>query len=311
MSKRAPRSKAKPAAPAPRGPRTFSQLWEGFVFAPRDPRLASVLRIAFGVLVLVNVICLGIDLDFWFSDAGVTPVAVARLEMKDGATMILAHLPLHVCYAIFVAQTVLLIVGVGSRVQAASVFVWLVAFQHRNYSIVDGEDTVMRLFAFYLALTPCGWAYSVDAWWRRRRGKVPATPPIPWGLRLFQLQMSVIYLSSAFEKSSGSDWISGKAMYFVARLDDTFGKVPIPHALFEHLWLVKLMTWSVLALEWLLPIALWMKRFRRSAVIVGLVFHLAIEATMHLFLFHWLMMLGLVAFLEFDELPVIGKRASR
>lgn len=31
-------------------------------------------------------------------------------------------------------------------------------------------------------------------------------------------------------------------------------------------------------------------------------FHLSIESSMNLFLFHWLMILGLVSFAEFDEL---------
>ncbi len=288
--------------------RTLGDRWNAFFFAPRRPELASVIRVGFGVLVLINAIFLGLDLEYWFSDAGVLPLTNARLVINEDATTLLAHLPLHLCYGLFVAQIVLLIAGWQSRIQAVGVLVWLTAFQHRNYTIVDGEDTVMRLFAFYLALCPCGWAYSVDAWLRRRAGAKLETP-IPWALRLFQIQMCVIYLSSAMEKSSGTDWVSGKAMYYVARLDDSFGKFPIPTYLFEHLWAVKLMTWSVLAIEWLLPVALWWKRSRKPAVVVGIVFHLSIDYTMNLFLFHWLMILGLLSFLELDELPWLGRRA--
>jgi len=57
---------------------------------------------------------------------------------------------------------------------------------------------------------------------------IAVATPIPWGLRLFQLQMAVIYLSSAIEKTSGVDWREGTALYYVARLDDSFGKFPVP-----------------------------------------------------------------------------------
>ena len=58
----------------------------------------------------------------------------------------------------------------------------------------------------------------------------------------------------------------------------------------------------VLALEWILPVALWVKRSRKIAVAVAIAFHLAIDWTMNLFLFHWIMILGLLSFLSFDDL---------
>jgi len=160
-------------------------------------------------------------------------------------------------------------------------------------------------------LCPAGSAFSLDARLRTRRATTEK-PPIPWGLRLFQIQISVIYLSSAIEKSqvykllSGSkvdsEWLKGTALYYVSRLDDSFGKLPVPAFLFETLWITKLLTWSVLLLEWGLPVLLWLKRTRRAAIVVAIVFHLSIEYSMNLFLFHWLMILGILSFAEFDEL---------
>ena len=36
--------------------------------------------------------------------------------------------------------------------------------------------------------------------------------------------MTLIYSSPAWEKLNGDDWISGNALYYVARLDDNFGQ---------------------------------------------------------------------------------------
>ena len=302
---------ARPAKPAPAATsqRGFVAAWNALFFAPRDPRLASVLRIGYGVLLLINLAVLAPDVPLWFSEGGLLPSPVARGMIAKHAPTVLAWIDAAwwpwLCYGVLVAAAALLTVGWHSRIQAIVVLLGLTWFQDRSYAIVDGEDTLFRLFAFYLALCPAGWAFSLDARRRKRRGDT-APPPVPWGLRLFQIQMSVIYLSSAIEKSlgtgNGTDWTHGTALYYVARLDDAFGKLPLPGAMFEATWLIKLMTWSVLALEWLLPVLLWLKPTRRAAIVVALAFHLAIDYAMNLFLFHWLMILGILSFAEFAEL---------
>jgi vitamin K-dependent gamma-carboxylase-like protein len=288
--------------PARRG---FGAAWNEFFFAERDPRLAAVLRIGFGVLLLVNLGLWAPDLRLWFTDAGLLPAAAAREIVNEHAPTVLGWVSAAwwpwLCYGVLVAAAVLLTVGWHTRIQAIIVLIGLTSFQNRNYAIVDGEDTLFRLFAFYLALCPAGWAFSLDARRRKRRG-LDLPPPVPWGLRLFQIQMSVIYLSSAIEKSTGADWTSGSALYYVARLDDSFGKLPVPGFLFETLWITRLLTWSVLVLEWTLPLFLWLRPTRRWAIAVAIVFHLSIEYTMNLFLFHWLMILGLLSFAEVSEL---------
>jgi hypothetical protein len=290
-------------------------------FADRDPRLASVLRIGYGALLLINLAMWAPDLQLWFTDAGVLPAAAAVEIVKEHApTGVLgwvsaAWWPIA-CYGVLVAAGVLLTLGWHTRVQAVAVLLGLTWFQNRNYALVDGEDTLFRLFAGYLALCPAGWAFSLDARRRARRqaraGGPPPPPPIPWGLRLFQIQLSVIYLSSAIEKTTGADWRSGDALYYVARLDHSFGKLPVPSFLFESLTVTHVMTWGVLAAEWLLPVLLWLRPTRRWAIAAAIVFHLSIEYTMNLFLFHWLMILGLLAFAEYDELrwPPWRRRAA-
>lgn len=277
--------------------------WDRFWFEARDPRVICALRIAFGALLIINALCLLPDLNLWFSDTGVLPLANARLIINEDAPTLLAHLPLGLCYGLLLASAIALTAGLQPRIAAVVALVMLTSFHDRNYAIVDGEDTLFRLFAFYFALSPCGYAYSVDAWLANKRGKPQAAgpgpaAPIPWAQRLLQLQITVVYLSSAIEKSSGHDWTSGDALYYVARLDDSFGKLPMPSFPFENLSLVHALTWGVLALEWLLPIALWTKRFRKPAIAVAILFHLAIDWNMNLFLFHWLMILGVCSFAE-------------
>ncbi len=273
----------------------LARWWNDFFYAARDPRLCDVLRVGYGVLLLINLAVWAPDLERWFGDGGVLPLRNARLIVDEHAPTLLAYLPLPVCFGLVAASAIMLTIGFYSRVNALLVLVWLTSFHDRNIAIVDGEDTVFRLFAFFLALCP-------------RRGDKTSEP---WAVRLFQLQICVIYLSSAIEKTTSADWTNGSALYYVARLDDWFGKLPTPALPFETPWMIQAMTWGTLALEWLLPVLLWPKRTRKAAVLVAIAFHLSIDWTMNLFLFHWLMILGLLAFLEYDELawPVRKLRA--
>ncbi len=80
------------------------------------------------------------------------------------------------------------------------------------------------------------------------------------------------------------------------------GRSFLPVSWFDAAWFVKSITWTSLALELILPFALWWPPTRRLAVVVGILFHLAIEATLNLFLFEWIMILGLIAFLQPHQL---------
>ncbi len=122
-----------------------------------------------------------------------------------------------------------------------------------------------------------------------------------WPLRLFQIQITLIYASNAWNKLQGETWQNGTALFQVSRMTDYFGRGIIPDWLFDLPWLLQICTWSVLLLETLLPILLWIPSTRRYAVILGILLHLGIELTMNLFLFEWIMIVGLLSFLKTDR----------
>ena len=71
--------------------------------------------------------------------------------------------------------------------------------------------------------------------------------------------------------------------------------------LFGLPWFIRAATWSALAIEAALPILLWFRPTRRPAIVAGIGLHLAIEASMNLFLFEWIMILGLLSFVRPEE----------
>jgi hypothetical protein len=299
-------------------PARLAAAWNGFFHVPLDLRVCALVRISYAALVLIWLAILYPDLAAWFSEEGVLPLTVAKKVMPGGAWTVLALLPrgdvwLTSAWVIAVVQALLLLVGFGSRLNAAGVFVWVVSFAHRNGLILDSEDTVFRLIGFYLILIPCGACWSVDAWLRSRHAPraVPSdgtrSVPPTWGLRLLQIQMCVIFLSAALCKLQSAAWRDGTAMYYVARLDDYFGRFPTPDVLWDTSWIVGLITWGTIIVELIVPLAIWWRPARLAALAAALAFHLVNEYTMHLFLFHWIMLVGWMSFLTGDDLNAITR----
>lgn len=296
--------------------RGVAKAFEEFFFSPLDTRACAVLRIGLAVCVIVDLLVLRGDLERWFGEDGVLPLAGSRRLVDPHALSPFEWLPasastLRIAFGLALTHAVLLLLGIWPRVQALGLLIWLQAFQVRNMLIVDGSDIVLRAFAFYLVFMPSADAFSVPAWLARRRG-APLTCVRPaWGLVLFRFQMGLIYVGSAWEKLNGADWINGNALYYVSRLDDNFSHGPILDSVFSSLAVCRFLTWGTLAVEILLPILLWFSGSRRLGIVLGVLFHLALGMTMSLFLFSWIMIIGLLAFLETDDFERFARWRGR
>ena len=287
--------------------------WDEFFFLPVDVRFADAFRIAYAALLFLD--CAGYlpFVNMWWGEQGAIPFDVARTLIDPDTFTIFTWLPrndtlLWVCFGIFAAQTVALLVGYKCRFQAVCVYIWLVSFQHRLHLINDGEDTVLRIFGFLLIFMPIGRWLSNDSG-ARLTGPVPKAPA--WALRLVQFQTALVVFCAGWEKWLGADWPNGTAMYYVTRLNDLFGRFPVPDAMLDSLSMLKVMSWSTLGLEIALPILVWFRPITLPVVIVALGFHLTIDYQMNLFLFQWLMVLGWLSFLATADLGPWMRRFRR
>jgi hypothetical protein len=297
----------------PRSRLRIARAFDALFFSPLDTRACAVLRIGLAACVIVDLLVLRGSLDRWFGENGVLPLAASRKLVDPHAVSPFEWLPatastLRIAFGLALAHAVLLLLGIWPRFQALGLLVWLQAFQVRNMLIVQGSDIVFRAFAFYLVLMPSADAFSVRSWLARRRGApLPCVRPA-WGLVLFRFQMGLIYAGSAWEKLKGADWTSGNALYYVSRLDDNFSHGPFLDAVFGSLAVCRVLTWTALAIEILLPILLWFAGTRRLGIVLGVLFHLVLARTMNLFLLSWMMIFGLLAFLQADDFERFARR---
>jgi Vitamin K-dependent gamma-carboxylase len=291
--------------------RSIARGWTEFFHQPCDARVCAAIRIVYATLVLIHLAVLYPDLDLWFTAGGLLPLELSREAASPYSWTLLAFLPdtsaaVHGAFWITVFHAVALFIGLLPRLNTLLLFIWIVSFQVRNNIIHDGEDGLLRMLGFFMIWLPSAHCWSLNAllrnWWHRATVGCVATHHAAcqapgWGLRLLQIQMSAMFLSSGLIKLGGDAWLSGTALYYVSRLDDHFGRFPVPAWVFDTPWLVAVMTWSVLLAELTIPLLIWFRETRLPCLVALLFFHLANEWTMNLFLFHWLMLCGWMAFL--------------
>jgi hypothetical protein len=273
--------------------------WDRFFFARTADGLGGVLRILFACVCFLNMALLAPDLQLFFSESGVMPLAAGRAIVDPDTWTLFSVLPatdgvLWTTYAVMMLQLVLLGLGVWPRLQAASVFLWLCTFQHRNYLLFDAEDNLFRLMAFFLVFLPLHRHTVVE----RLRGRTAGDGTWPlWPFRLVQLQMCLIFASTSLLKLSGDDWRDGTAMYYVVHLDDLYGGVFNPTLLFGYLLPLKLITWGTMLFEAAVPLVIWSRRARPVVLAALIAFHAGIHLSMNLNLFHAVMLVGWLSFL--------------
>ncbi len=285
--------------------RTFSRWYDRFLFESCDPKLVSAFRIGYALLLVIYVSTWAPSYSLWFTDQGLLGHKAAEQlawEYRSSLLFYFTSPGFAACgLGLLALHSLLLLVGLWSRVQAAFIFVWLVSFQHRNPLICDGEDTVFRLFALFMTTMP------LDAFWAIKQKKRPLTFFESLGAATGPDSDDHDLRFCWHLETRGAKLVDGSAMFYVSRMENYGGRHWLPTVWTETPWMMQWSTWLGLAIELSLPLLLWIKPTRRFAIVLGIVFHLAIESILNLFLFEWIMILGLLTFLDrFPSCPGFG-----
>lgn len=192
---------------------------------------------------------------------------------QENETMLMAAM------FVWLASAVMLLVGFSTRLAAVMTWLLSMSFANANPYLDNAGDTIRSILLFYLMLCPCGAAWSIDALFQRRDqgGSVFVHP---WPIRLLFVQMIFIYFMNGVYKLMGADWLNGDSLHYV--LGDVVLTRFSPFMVQIDDGLARWMTWSVLAWEVSFPVLVLWKWSRRAALIMGVMFHLGIFATLEL-----------------------------
>jgi hypothetical protein len=284
------------------------KVWNRFWFSPISARPLGAYRILFGIFVLANLAFLTVDLDYWYSDAGLLQGNEARLAAGEMRFSILHYLQDPVSVRCVLGTTAAVaaafVLGWRTRIMGVLLYLLLLSLYHRNISTNCGPDQLMMITMFYMMISPCGAALSLDARREARRRGTVAEPLIaPWAQRMMQIQLCLIYLTTAAFKCHGTTWLNGTAIHYIL-FNHEVGQFNLEW-LAGYPFILCILTLAALMVEFALAFLLWFRPSRKWIALAGLGLHAGIIPLVNVPLFGEQMTALYLLFLAPDELAAL------
>lgn len=209
-------------------------------------------------------------------------------------------------HLILIGLLFLATIGLSNRLLLFLTWVIYQGFLHRNFSVHFGADMIGGLFLFYLSFTRCFEHFTVKKWFFKKNSD-PVFDSNRFGdqvssvfFRLMQIQISVIYMYTGFEKLKGSTWWDGTALWTV------FANPQF--AVFDMLWLKNfplffaIGTFTTLIFEIYFPVLVYFQKTRLLWLALGVLFHFMIGFFIGLMPFSLVMISTYLLFLSRSNL---------
>lgn len=282
----------------------MTSAWERFLFRPVSVAPLVLVRIAYGLLLIVWTAALAPDLTTFFSPNGVLPSA-GHGPVGAWSLFTLTDSPwaLWAGWALLLSAGGALLVGWRTNIAGLLAFVLITSFERRNYAVFNAGDGLVRMLALYLALSHAGAAFSLDS---RRTGRSPweIVERAPWALRLMQMQLSLIYVASVADKLGGTTWRHGTALAYALQLDDLH-RFPLPAAFSTQPALVAVLTFGTLAVESAMAVGVWIPKVRLPVMLAGVALHVGIAYAMRVGFFSAMMLTFYLAFVPTERAEAV------
>jgi hypothetical protein len=284
--------------------RRLVETWERFWFEPQPTSTLALVRISFGLVMIGWTLALAPTLFDLFGPGAILPKQPPATEVGMGGTWGLLGLfpgkvALVALFALTLAASICLVAGYRTRLAALVVFVALLSLQRRNPYVFDSGDALLRIIALYLALSPAGAALSLDRLRQARERFWDFPSRAQWGLRLMQVQLSVIYLSTVWAKTQGTTWNDGTAVSYALRVKD-ITRLPVPSFVTSSELLSNVMTYGTLATELAIGVLVWNRKARPWVLGLGVALHLGIDYSIRVGFFSLAMFVLYLAFVPPD-----------
>lgn len=274
-----------------------------FVGEPSSPQPLGVFRIGVAALLLVQAWSLSESLPELLGNRGWVPWSVSQVMASpsvprvDAVVAALAPLgfsqtaSIQGLACIYAVALLGLLLGLHTRLSAVVAWILHTVLLNSISFFSYGVETFAHISLFYCAVMPVGTAYSLDV----RAGRLSSAPSAlaTLALRVLQVHLCLIYLTTGLEKLMGSVWRDGTALWEVL-MQPQYGQ-------FDFAWLagvpvlVKLATWGTLVVEVGYAFCVWPRRTRGLWVALTLGLHLGIAVMMGLWMFS-----GMMAVLTFS-----------
>jgi uncharacterized membrane protein YphA (DoxX/SURF4 family) len=289
--------------------------WKKFFFEPQSPATLGIYRIAISFVAFLSILGKFPVRDTFYGGNAIISYETMSKQFPEPFWFFFRWMPeadpLLALYFIFTLFCIFcLMIGFQTKLFSILSAILLITFSNRNMYIDNHGDNLLRISFFFLMFADSGRAFSVDRWWRRKKGLEGAEYPLvsPWPQRMLQLQLSYMYFETAWTKS-GESWQDGTAIYWalnyleLRRFDFTY--------LFTSIWMVKLATWGTLAVEYSGATLIWFKKLRYPVLFALFGLHIGINLSMQFPIFQYAMMASLINFIDPSLIERWVKKCAR
>jgi predicted DCC family thiol-disulfide oxidoreductase YuxK len=270
-----------------------------------DLRALALFRVALGSLVIADVVTRAPNLEPFYTDFGILPVAPYVQEFANRL-----HISIHLGSGTLGWQvflfTLLFLCGlallVGYKTRLATVLGWflLVSMQNRNPMVLNGGDVLFRMLLFWSFFLPLGARWSVDSALSEPEPERPRGAAgnllFTGGTMALTMQIFFVYVTTAILKDGKEWWPLGTASFLALSLDSFV--TPLGAWMRQWHTLLQYSTYGVYFLELVGPFLLFAPFFyvplRALTVLAFIGLHLNFELMMRLGLFPWVDMASLI-----------------
>lgn len=243
-----------------------------------DFRSLAAFRIVLGLLVLCQSVLLSYDFVAFYQTDGIFP-SQERIEPILWALL----------FGILPLLSVLLVLGLVTRLSNVLCLVGVVLVQDANAQILQGGDVLLRLLLFWSLFLPLGRVWSLDARLQNAEGM-----SLPWTTRLatwaLTLQVCFVYWFAALLKSDPLWTQNGNALFYALNIEHF--TTPFGLYMREFPSLLRIISFATPWFELLAPCLLFTpihrNGYRLAAVTLFVGFHLVgMQALLRIGLFPW------------------------
>lgn len=287
--------------------------WDQFWFAPQNLLGLAYMRVMLCATLLYMNVTRFYNLEF-YTDASWIPRTRALEVMPElGRPLFLwtfwPDSMNFVMNLVLVVLLALLTVGIGGRWLMGIAWIINAGFLQRNYAVNFGADVIGALFLFYMSFTQSCERLSVVNLVRKKSSFKVSDTVSSMMIRMMQVQISVIYAYTGWEKLKGGSWWDGTALWSVLANPQM---TTMDFSFLRHFpWVIPLIGYVTILFEIYFPAMVAWPRTRYLCLLLGLSFHAGIGIFMGLIPFATVMVSTYFLFLDPALLEkVLGKTRS-
>ncbi|MCG8424234.1 MAG: HTTM domain-containing protein [Proteobacteria bacterium] len=277
-----------------------------------DLRSLAAMRIALGLVLTYDLIDRTFDLEAFYTDAGVIPLAVIRDQLSEKGWWSLHALHgsigyIYFLHAIAIAAAISMTLGYRTRLASALSWILLVSLVNRNFLTVYPGDYLMRMLLLVGIFLPWGQRISVDQL-RRSRGENRDNQVRNPATIAFFCFVSFFFFAAGLSKT-GPSWQDGTAVYYMLSL--RWFATGYGDFLLQWPGITQPLTYANLYIELLSPLLLffpWKNGPIRTAFIVSVIAQLiVIRLFMSTYLLSHIMIAGFLGMLPGWSWEQVGR----